>query len=51
MPYKCEGSNLMHEKNGAWAVKQHCKDHASCLRAMRLLYAIEKNPDFKPRKG
>jgi len=49
MPYKVEGNKVLHEKNGKWEVKQTCGSHEAAIRAMRLLYAIEKNPDFKPR--
>jgi len=41
VPYKVEGSNVLHEKDGKWTVKQHCKSHQAALRAMRLLYGIE----------
>lgn len=42
MPYRVEGNKVMHEKDGKWSVKQTCKDHAAAVRAMRLLYGIEK---------
>jgi hypothetical protein len=49
MPYKVEGNNVLHQKNGEWVVKQKAKSHAAALRAMRLLYAIEKDSNFKPK--
>ena len=47
MPYKVENSNVLHEKDGKWVVKQHCKSHKAALRAMRLLYGIESGK-WKP---
>ncbi len=50
MPYKVEGSDVLHEKGGKWTVKQHCKSHAAALRAMHLLYGIESG-EWKPRSS
>ena len=41
MPYKVQGSDVLHEKGGKWSIKQHCRSHAAALRAMRLLYGVE----------
>lgn len=49
MPYKVDGSDVLHKKDGGWSIKQHCKSHAAAVKAMRLLYAIEKDSSFKPR--
>lgn len=51
MPYKVQGKNLLHKKNGKWSVKQHCTSHANAIKAMHLLQAKEHNPDFEPRKS
>lgn len=42
MPYKCEGNNLYHYKNGKWSIKQKCSSPENCKKAMGLLYGIEK---------
>jgi len=49
MPYKVEGNQVLHKKEGEWKVKQTCKSHDAAIRAMRLLYAIEKDSGFTPR--
>ena len=41
MPYKCIGSDLYHQKNGVWSVKQHCSSVDNCHKAMGLLYGLE----------
>jgi len=41
MPYRCDGSNLMHEKGGKWSVKQHCTSNENCVKAMQLLQGLE----------
>jgi len=41
MPLKVEGSNVLHEKDGKWTIKQKCKSHSAALRAMALLRGIE----------
>jgi hypothetical protein len=41
MPYKVEGSDVLHFKNGKWSVKQHCDSPAAADSAMRLLEGIE----------
>lgn len=40
MPYKVDGSKVMHQVGGKWKVKQTCKSHASAESAMRLLNAV-----------
>ncbi len=45
-PYKCEDNKLMHKKGGVWSVKQTCKNHEACVKAMGLMYAIEANPNY-----
>jgi len=47
MPYRCDGNKLMHKKDGKWTLKQTTKSHANCVKAMGLLYAVEKNPNYK----
>jgi hypothetical protein len=49
VPFKVEGNKVMTKKNGMWELKQTCKSHANAIEAMRLLYATEKNPNFKPK--
>ncbi len=49
MPYKCIGSNLMHDKGG-WKIKQHCKSHLACISAMKLMYGIEHGMTPRSRK-
>lgn len=41
MPYKVEGSNVMHYKGGKWHVKQHCSSPTNARRAMALLRGVE----------
>uniref|UniRef100_A0A6M3KNZ5 Uncharacterized protein n=1 Tax=viral metagenome TaxID=1070528 RepID=A0A6M3KNZ5_9ZZZZ len=41
MPYKCQGSDLYHKKDGKWSIKQHCSSHEKCVKAMGLLYGLE----------
>jgi hypothetical protein len=41
MPYKIEGSNILHQVNGKWKVKQHCSSPAAAMSAMRLLQGVE----------
>jgi len=41
IPYKCVGSNLMHQKGGKWSLKQHCKSPSNCKAAMALLHGLE----------
>ena len=33
MPYKREGSNVLHEKGGKWSIKQHCTNPANAKAA------------------
>jgi hypothetical protein len=47
MPYKREGKNVLHFKNGKWSVKQTCKTPAAANRAIRLMNAIEHG--YKPK--
>jgi len=49
MPYRVKGKMVQHLKNGRWAKKQVAGSHEKALAALRLLNAIEHNPDFKPR--
>jgi len=49
MPYRVEGSNVMHKKGGKWSVKQHCKSHAAAVRAMNLLRGVEHG--WTPTEG
>lgn len=56
MPYRCEGSTLMHQKDGKWSVKQHTKSPENCHKAMGLLYGLEsgsikKSEVGKPKKS
>jgi hypothetical protein len=48
MPYKIEGSDVMHFKGGKWSVKQHCSSHENAVKALRLLQMVEHGG--KPRK-
>lgn len=41
MPYKCVGSDLYHQKDGTWSIKQKCSSPENCKKAMGLLYGIE----------
>lgn len=41
MPYKVEGSNLLHRVDGKWSVKQHCDNHENAVKAMQLLQGLE----------
>jgi hypothetical protein len=49
MPYKVQDNQVFTKKSGKWELKRTCKNHASAVEAMRLLYAIEKNPNFKAK--
>lgn len=51
MPYRIadDGLTVEHKVNGRWERKQKAKSHEAAIRAMRLLYAIEKDSGFKPR--
>lgn len=49
MPYMVKGSAVYHKKGGRWVKKQQCGSPAKAQAAMRLLEAVEHNPDFKPR--
>lgn len=49
MPYRVDGNNVMHFKGGKWSVKQKCSSHANAVKAIRLLNAVEHNPNFKPK--
>jgi hypothetical protein len=42
VPYKREGSTILkQEKDGAWHVKDTCKDADTAKRQLRLLLAVE----------
>lgn len=47
MPYRCKDNVLQHKVNNEWKTKQTCKSHENCVKAMGLLFALEKNPDYK----
>jgi hypothetical protein len=49
MPYRVRDSNVEHYKNGKWTVKQKCSSPANAHAAIRLLRAIENNPNFVPK--
>jgi hypothetical protein len=51
MPYKCEGKNLMHQKNGKWSIKQHCSSEENCKKAMGLLEGLESGSIKKSEVG
>lgn len=51
MPYKIVGSTVMHKKDDKWSKKQTASSHDKAVKAIRLLQAIEHNPNFKPRKA
>ena len=51
MPYKCQGSDLMHYKNGEWSLKQHCSSQENCKKAMGLLYGLESGSIKKSEVG
>ena len=51
MPYRCDGSNLMHKKGGKWSVKQHTKSHENCIKAMQLLQGLEHGTIKKGEVG
>lgn len=47
MPYRIiNGTDIQHKVNNRWVLKQKCSSPANAKKAMRLLYAIEDNPDF-----
>ena len=41
MPYKIEGSDILHFKGGKWSVKQNYSSHANAVKAMGLLQGLE----------
>ena len=49
MPYRIRGKSIQHLKAGRWITKQKCSSVANAKEALRLLNAIEHNPNFKPR--
>lgn len=51
MPYKTEGSNLLHFKDGKWKVKQHCSSPAAAEGARRLLEGVEHGWKPTGKKG
>lgn len=51
MPYKVKGSAVYHKKGTHWTKKQQCGSPEKARAAMRLLEAVEHDPDFKTRKG
>lgn len=50
MPYKRIGKTVYHKKGDRWTVKQVCDSVENAEKAIRLLQAVEHNPDFKPRR-
>ena len=47
MPYKREGKQVLHFKNGKWSIKQTCKNAAAANKAIKLLNAVEHG--YHPR--
>jgi len=47
MPYKIEGSKVLHMVGGKWKVKQTCKSHAAAESAVRLLHGVEHGMKVK----
>lgn len=41
MPYRIEGTKVLHFKDGEWSVKQTCTSHENAVEAMRLLEGVE----------
>jgi hypothetical protein len=41
MPYKIQGSEILHFKQGKWSVKQKCSSPENAKKALRLLEGIE----------
>jgi hypothetical protein len=41
MPYKIQGTRVLHFKHGKWSVKQTCESASKARAAVRLLYAKE----------
>ena len=50
MPYKLDGKTVLHYKGGRWTKKQTCASPSAAKKAMRLLNAIDHDPDFVPNK-
>jgi hypothetical protein len=50
MPYKVKGGAVYHLKNGKWSKKQQCGSPEKAHAAMRLLEAVEHDPDFKVKE-
>jgi hypothetical protein len=48
-PYKVKGSAVYHKKGNRWVKKQQTGSPEKARAAMRLLEAVEHNPDFKPK--
>lgn len=51
MPYRREGTKILHYKNGKWSVKQTCKSVEAAKGAMRLLYGLESGDIKKSEVG
>jgi len=49
VPYKVRGSAVYYKKGSHWTKKQQCGSPEKAQAAMRLLQAIEHNPDFRSR--
>ena len=47
MPYKIEGSKVLHKKGGKWSVKQTCSSPEAAKKALCLLRGIEGG-EWKP---
>lgn len=47
MPYKREGSKVLHKKGNTWTVKQTCGSPAKAESAIRLLRGLESG-SIKP---
>ena len=41
MPYKRQGSKVLHKKGGKWKVKQTCGSPAKAEKAIKLLRGLE----------
>lgn len=51
MPYKIRNNVVYKFKNGSWSKKQKTSSHENAVKAVRLLEALEHNPNFKVRRN
>jgi len=49
MPYRVKGKIVEKLVNGQWQRKQKCSSNVNAHKALRLLQAIEHNPEFEKR--